>query len=299
MSRCHALLQVAALLETTFRGQQLQELLHLQGAQQGCDVSHLQKLCTSLLSSGDAALAAPVPALMQTAAAVTRAADAVQQRVGECLQALCALAAELRRHAETNHTVASELGRQPGCQELALERGLLARVQAELAERAAHVSRARGHCTLPPFADAVAALKAEAASKLGLLARHGAPAAAAAAAAAQPALRGEVQALAQGLQAVAAQVQQLVHAQQAQQAAPPQLQWAAAPTPLRRGAPWIQEISPGGTLQQSPVFAAAPRARPSGHIPEAQQQVTLDAPPGHVAAAPAATTRRASGLSLR
>jgi hypothetical protein len=102
-----------------------------------------------------------------------------------------------------------------------VERRLLARVQHDLAERAAHVARARGACSLPPVAAAIEAYKAEAAAALGALPAPPLPAALPSAAAAvaadveqrrqaeQGPLRTEVEALARSVHALAAQVHSL------------------------------------------------------------------------------------------
>lgn len=94
------LLQASCLLETTFRGQQLQDLLSLQATQQQCDVSALQKVCTSLLSLNDASLAALVPPAIQAASAATHAADLTQTKLKECLDALHTLSGHLKRQSE-------------------------------------------------------------------------------------------------------------------------------------------------------------------------------------------------------
>lgn len=173
---------------------------------------------------------------MQVATAITQAADDVQAKVSECLAALSTLSAELQRHAETNAAVSVELEKQSGCKELAIERELLSRIQSELAQRATHVVNVRGRCSLPPLSQMLETFKQKAAAKLMGVERghdheadlhvHRRNMAAMAAPATQTALqlhrkpteedaslKRDVQMLAQGLQAVAAQVQHLMRQQ--------------------------------------------------------------------------------------
>jgi len=221
------------------KGQQLQDLLALLATQKECDASSIQKTCTSLLSCGDPSLAAAVRPLMNVAATLTKATDSVQITIAHCLASLSSLSSELLRYAETNREVSVELNKQPGCQEIAIERELLSCIHRELALRASHVVRVRGHCSLPPFTQALDSLKAEAAVKLRMLSagaprRGGVPYSSAqepeSAAPAQQmqlqlqskgpvhsgSLRDEIKVLAQGLQAVAAQVERLANKERCQ-----------------------------------------------------------------------------------
>lgn len=278
------------MLEAAFRGQQLQDLLQLQATQQECDVSALQKVCTSLLSSNDPAFVGLVPPAMQAAAAATRVADTLQTKINECLAALSTLSSQIERHAETSGAVAVELRRQPACQELAIEREFVAGIQSEVAHRAGHIARLRGHCTLPPFSHVFEALKAEAATKLHMIAQQHsgqqhqqqpqlaqqelAVPQGRGTAGTSPELRDQVQVLTRGLHAVAAQVEQLVRRQPVPGALQlPQIQAAAAaaaPGPtntaaeqppgdvlIPRAAPRIEEVSPGGTAQPGLIQTVA------------------------------------------
>ena len=188
---------------------------------------------------------------MHATAAVTRASDLTQSKLNDCFSALSALSVQLQNHAHTSAAVAVELRRQPACQELAIERELVADLQREASQRAGSIARLRGHCALPSFSQALDAFKAAAADKLhaltstqqqqrqqqwqpaapplqppqgggGVMVAATAPPPPVPAAATLPDLQGQVQALARGLHAVASQVDhhfrvQNHHQQQQQQ----------------------------------------------------------------------------------
>jgi hypothetical protein len=235
-----------------------------------------------MLSTNDASLTALVPPAIQAASAATRAADLTQTKLKECLEALQMLSGHLNRHAEITSAVAVEMRRQPACQELAIERELVAGIQAEAAHRAAHIARLRGHCAaLTPFSQVLESLKAEAALKLQRLSGGGGgssvpitTAIARVAAAVPPSTevtKDRIDNIERGLHAINVHVNQLVRLQTAAAAAaaPPIQQAVGAsnavktttlqqqqqpiletsPEPVVVPPPRIQEISPGGTEQ--------------------------------------------------
>ncbi|KAL4524765.1 hypothetical protein Ndes2437B_g03461 [Nannochloris sp. 'desiccata'] len=287
--------EASCLLETTFRGQQLQDLLSLQATQQQCDVSALQKVCTSLLSLNDATLAALVPSAIQAASAATRAADLTQTKLKECLDALHMLSGHLKRHSEITSAVAVEMRRQPACQELAIEREFVVGIQAEAAQRAGHIARLRGHCTtLTPFSHVLESLKAEAAQKLQRLSKEGSRVMLPTAAVAHPAAaapsssavtKDRLDNIERGLHAMNAHVNQLVRLQTAAAAAaasPPIEQAVGASNAAKATRhhpvlhvspeaaavappPRIQEISPGGTEQPEIIRSLSYELRQQDH----------------------------------
>lgn len=153
------------MLEVTYRGHQLQDLLSLQCIHQECDISTLHKACTAMLSSNEPSLTNSIPLIMSTAAAITTASDTLQSKITDCLHAVEHLSKTLLQFSETNRSIAVELRKRPQCQELALERDMLSSVQLELGQRAAYVARVRGHCTLPPFSQALETIRREAMEK--------------------------------------------------------------------------------------------------------------------------------------
>ena len=256
-------------------------MLQLQATQQECDVSALQKACTSLLSSNDPALVGLVPPAMQAAAAATQTSDSIQNKINECLTALAALSSQIERHAETSAAVAVELRRQPACQELAIERELVAQMQMEMSQRIGHTARLRGHCTLPPFSQAFEAFKAEAATKLHMINQQtgGAqwpqlpqppqqaqqqqlvvPQGRGAGTTSPELLHDQVQVLTRGLHAVAAQVDQLARKER-----PHQLQQGGDKLlilpQLRLQGPVPESRSPAAELRGGPELIA-PRKAP-------------------------------------
>lgn len=295
------------MLETTFRGQQLQDLLSLQATQQQCDVSALQNVCTSMLSLNDATLAALVPPAIQAASAATRAADLTQIKLKECLDALHMLSGHLKRHSEITSAVAIEMRRQPACQELAIERELVAGIQVEAAQRAAHISRLRGHCTtLTPFSQVLASLKAEAVLKLQRLSNSCVSPGnamlppttvvaqvAAAAPTSSETTKNRLDTIERGLHAMNAHVTQLVRLQTA--AAPPINQAVGAniaakatqqPPVLETSPeaavvappPRIQEISPGGTEQPEIIRSLSYKLRQDDEKEPSQKKMKVAFP---------------------
>lgn len=246
-----------------------------------------------MLSLNDATLAALVPSAIQAASAATRAADLTQTKLKECLDALDMLSGHLKRHSEITSAVAVEMRRQPACQELAIERELVAGIQAEAAQRAAHISRLRGHCTtLTPFSQALTSLKTEAALKLQRLSKSGAsvsgamlPTTAAAQVAAAAPTSNEVTTdrldnIERGLHAMNAHVNQLVRLQSATAAAAPaalpfkqavgtsnaakatrRQPVETSPEAIVAPPPRILEISPGGTEQPEIIRSLSYKVR--------------------------------------
>ncbi len=227
------------------------------------------------MSLNDASLAGLVPPAIHAASAATRAADLTQTKLKECLDALQMLSGHLKRHSEITSAVAVEMRRQPACQELAIERELVAGIQAEASQRAAHIARLRGHCTtLTPFSQALDSLKAEAAQKLHRISQSGGgggiprPTTAIAAVPSTSAVtKDRLDTIERDLQTMNAHVNQLVRLQTAAVAPPieqagPMNNAAAkgpgqqqrqfletSPEPVVVPPPKIQEISPGGTEQ--------------------------------------------------
>ena len=214
--------QVVALLETSAKARQLGDLRALREAQSpASDLGELEAVSSQALASYDPALALAGSHLAAAGAALRKTRALLQRQTGECCAALARLGAALAGHAERNAAAAGRLAGQPTSLELAVEVQLLSRVQGELAVRARRAAASFGAAALPPFAGALALLKAEAVEALAQVAAGHGPAGG------QPAGQPP---------AASPQQQQQQQATQQPPPAPPQQQEQEQPSPVNTAA---------------------------------------------------------------